>query len=133
MDQAFFLLCQMVVKLHFILCVPDSFLVMRQQGVLIGFVLRFIAFKYKLSKYFYLVNNPGFKYHIQFLFIIFIFSFVHNCSCCCCFWSHFQGFQTILTILEMSVSFSKLLVNHSFDSVIFHQMSSGMEQKDQQV
>uniref|UniRef100_A0A8D1R3R0 Leucine-rich repeat serine/threonine-protein kinase 2 n=1 Tax=Sus scrofa TaxID=9823 RepID=A0A8D1R3R0_PIG len=43
-----------------------------------------------------------------------------------------KGFQTILTILEMSVSFSKLLVNHSFDSVIFHQMSSGMEQKDQQ-
>ncbi|XP_045632489.1 leucine-rich repeat serine/threonine-protein kinase 2 isoform X4 [Ursus americanus] len=45
-----------------------------------------------------------------------------------------KGFQTILTILELSVSFSKLLVHHSFDSVIFHQMSSSiMEQKDQQV
>ncbi|XP_034883797.1 leucine-rich repeat serine/threonine-protein kinase 2 [Mirounga leonina] len=44
-----------------------------------------------------------------------------------------KGFQTILTILELSVSFSKLLVHHSFDSVIFHQMSSSiMEQKDQQ-
>ncbi|XP_040498272.1 leucine-rich repeat serine/threonine-protein kinase 2 isoform X4 [Ursus maritimus] len=45
-----------------------------------------------------------------------------------------KGFQTILTILGLSVSFSKLLVHHSFDSVIFHQMSSSiMEQKDQQV
>ncbi|GAB5573671.1 leucine-rich repeat serine/threonine-protein kinase 2 isoform X1 [Prionailurus iriomotensis] len=44
-----------------------------------------------------------------------------------------KGFQTILTILELSVSFSNLLVHHSFDSVIFHQMSSSiMEQKDQQ-
>ncbi|XP_021092171.1 leucine-rich repeat serine/threonine-protein kinase 2 [Heterocephalus glaber] len=44
-----------------------------------------------------------------------------------------KGFQTILAILELSVSFSKLLVHHSFDSVIFHQLSSGnMEQKDQQ-
>uniref|UniRef100_A0A452VIK4 non-specific serine/threonine protein kinase n=1 Tax=Ursus maritimus TaxID=29073 RepID=A0A452VIK4_URSMA len=44
-----------------------------------------------------------------------------------------KGFQTILTILGLSVSFSKLLVHHSFDSVIFHQMSSSiMEQKDQQ-
>ncbi|KAF4010351.1 hypothetical protein G4228_001649 [Cervus hanglu yarkandensis] len=44
-----------------------------------------------------------------------------------------KGFQTVLTILELSVSFSKLLVHHSFDSVIFHQLSSSiMEQKDQQ-
>uniref|UniRef100_A0A2K5F0K2 Leucine-rich repeat serine/threonine-protein kinase 2 n=1 Tax=Aotus nancymaae TaxID=37293 RepID=A0A2K5F0K2_AOTNA len=44
-----------------------------------------------------------------------------------------KGFQTILTILELSASFSKLLLNHSFDLVIFHQMSSNiMEQKDQQ-
>ncbi|XP_039079502.1 leucine-rich repeat serine/threonine-protein kinase 2 isoform X2 [Hyaena hyaena] len=44
-----------------------------------------------------------------------------------------RGFQTILRILELSVSFSSLLVHHSFDSVIFHQMSSNiMEQKDQQ-
>ncbi|XP_059967807.1 leucine-rich repeat serine/threonine-protein kinase 2 isoform X4 [Mesoplodon densirostris] len=44
-----------------------------------------------------------------------------------------KGFQTILTVLELSVSFSKLLVHHSFDSVIFHQLSSNiMEQKDQQ-
>ncbi|KAK2506954.1 hypothetical protein MC885_015145, partial [Smutsia gigantea] len=44
-----------------------------------------------------------------------------------------KGFQTILTILELSVSFSELLIHHSFDSVIFHQMSSSvMEQKAQQ-
>ncbi|KAB1269398.1 Leucine-rich repeat serine/threonine-protein kinase 2 [Camelus dromedarius] len=44
-----------------------------------------------------------------------------------------KGFQAIFTILELSVSFSKLLLQHSFDSVIFHQMSSGvLEQKDQQ-
>ncbi|XP_032104229.1 leucine-rich repeat serine/threonine-protein kinase 2 isoform X4 [Sapajus apella] len=43
-----------------------------------------------------------------------------------------KGFQTILTILELSASFSKLLLNHSFDLVIFHQMSSNVEQKDQQ-
>ncbi|XP_058414487.1 leucine-rich repeat serine/threonine-protein kinase 2 isoform X2 [Diceros bicornis minor] len=44
-----------------------------------------------------------------------------------------KGFQTILTILELSVSFSKLLVRHGFDSVVFHQLcSSIMEQKDQQ-
>ncbi|XP_058511638.1 leucine-rich repeat serine/threonine-protein kinase 2 isoform X2 [Ochotona princeps] len=45
-----------------------------------------------------------------------------------------KGFQAILAILELSVSFSKLLVHHSFDSVIFHQMSSGItEEKDQQL
>nr|XP_025855904.1 leucine-rich repeat serine/threonine-protein kinase 2 isoform X1 [Vulpes vulpes]XP_025855905.1 leucine-rich repeat serine/threonine-protein kinase 2 isoform X1 [Vulpes vulpes] len=44
-----------------------------------------------------------------------------------------KGFQTILTILELSMSFGKLLVHHSFDSVIFHQMSSSiLESKDQQ-
>ncbi|XP_036152931.1 leucine-rich repeat serine/threonine-protein kinase 2 isoform X1 [Myotis myotis] len=44
-----------------------------------------------------------------------------------------KGFQTVLTVLECSESFSKLLVHYSFDSVIFHQMSSSlMEQKDQQ-
>ncbi|XP_013361405.1 PREDICTED: leucine-rich repeat serine/threonine-protein kinase 2 [Chinchilla lanigera] len=44
-----------------------------------------------------------------------------------------KGFQTVLAILELSVSFSKLLVHHSFDSVIFHQLSSGiMERKDRQ-
>ncbi|XP_036108107.1 leucine-rich repeat serine/threonine-protein kinase 2 isoform X2 [Molossus molossus] len=44
-----------------------------------------------------------------------------------------KGFQTVLTVLELSVSFSKLLVRYSFDSVIFHQMSSClMEQKDRQ-
>ncbi|XP_010613731.1 leucine-rich repeat serine/threonine-protein kinase 2 isoform X1 [Fukomys damarensis] len=44
-----------------------------------------------------------------------------------------KGFQTVLAILELSVSFSKLLVHHSFDSVIFHQLSSGIvEQKDGQ-
>ncbi|KAM5335932.1 leucine-rich repeat serine/threonine-protein kinase 2 isoform 2-T2 [Glossophaga mutica] len=44
-----------------------------------------------------------------------------------------KGFQTVLTVLELSVSFSKLLVHYSFDSVIFHQMSSSiMEQKNQQ-
>uniref|UniRef100_A0A8C9DLZ9 Leucine rich repeat kinase 2 n=1 Tax=Prolemur simus TaxID=1328070 RepID=A0A8C9DLZ9_PROSS len=44
-----------------------------------------------------------------------------------------EGLQTILAILELSVSFSKLLVYHSFDSVIFHQLSSSiMEQKDHQ-
>ncbi|XP_077871012.1 leucine-rich repeat serine/threonine-protein kinase 2 isoform X3 [Ictidomys tridecemlineatus] len=44
-----------------------------------------------------------------------------------------KGFQTILAIFELSVSFPKLLVHHSFDSVIFHQMSSNiMEQKDPQ-
>ncbi|XP_073079894.1 leucine-rich repeat serine/threonine-protein kinase 2 isoform X2 [Manis javanica] len=44
-----------------------------------------------------------------------------------------KGFQTILAILELSVSFSELLVHHSFDSVIFHQMASSiMEQKAQQ-
>ncbi|XP_036914052.1 leucine-rich repeat serine/threonine-protein kinase 2 isoform X2 [Sturnira hondurensis] len=44
-----------------------------------------------------------------------------------------KGFQTVLTVLELSVSFSKLLVHYSFDSVIFHQMSSSIvEQKDQQ-
>ncbi|KAL1767452.1 leucine-rich repeat serine serine/threonine-protein kinase 2 [Sigmodon hispidus] len=43
------------------------------------------------------------------------------------------GLQTILAILEFSVSFSKLLVHYSFDLVIFHQMSSSiMEQKDEQ-
>ncbi|XP_005067184.1 leucine-rich repeat serine/threonine-protein kinase 2 isoform X1 [Mesocricetus auratus] len=43
------------------------------------------------------------------------------------------GLQTILAILELSVSFSKLLVHHSFDLVIFHQMSSSViEQKDEQ-
>ncbi|XP_073939233.1 leucine-rich repeat serine/threonine-protein kinase 2 isoform X2 [Castor canadensis] len=43
------------------------------------------------------------------------------------------GFQTILEILELSAPFSKLLLHHSFDSVIFHQMSTSiMEQKDQQ-
>uniref|UniRef100_A0A8C4KVI0 Leucine-rich repeat serine/threonine-protein kinase 2 n=1 Tax=Equus asinus TaxID=9793 RepID=A0A8C4KVI0_EQUAS len=45
-----------------------------------------------------------------------------------------KGFQAVLAILELSVSFSKLLVQHAFDSVIFHQLSSSiMEQKDQQV
>ncbi|XP_040834818.1 leucine-rich repeat serine/threonine-protein kinase 2 isoform X1 [Ochotona curzoniae] len=45
-----------------------------------------------------------------------------------------KGFLAILAILELSVSFSKLLVHHSFDSVIFHQMSSSItEQKDQQL
>uniref|UniRef100_A0A2K6GEA9 non-specific serine/threonine protein kinase n=1 Tax=Propithecus coquereli TaxID=379532 RepID=A0A2K6GEA9_PROCO len=44
-----------------------------------------------------------------------------------------KGLQTILAILELSVSFSKLLVHHSFDTVIFHQLSSNiMEQKDHQ-
>ncbi|KAL4839741.1 hypothetical protein H8958_008187 [Nasalis larvatus] len=44
-----------------------------------------------------------------------------------------EGFQTILAILKLSASFSKLLVHHSFDLVIFHQMSSNIvEQKDQQ-
>ncbi|XP_007941343.1 leucine-rich repeat serine/threonine-protein kinase 2 [Orycteropus afer afer] len=44
-----------------------------------------------------------------------------------------NGFQTILAILELSVSFSKLLVHYSFDSVIFYQMSSSItEQKNQQ-
>nr|XP_004611372.1 unnamed protein product [Sorex araneus] len=44
-----------------------------------------------------------------------------------------KGFQTILTVLELLPPFSKLLLHHSFDSVIFHQMSSGiLEQKDQQ-
>ncbi|XP_006888261.1 PREDICTED: leucine-rich repeat serine/threonine-protein kinase 2 [Elephantulus edwardii] len=44
-----------------------------------------------------------------------------------------NGFQTILAILELSISFSKLLVHYSFDSVIFYQLSSSiMEQKDQQ-
>ncbi|XP_062930979.1 leucine-rich repeat serine/threonine-protein kinase 2 isoform X1 [Cynocephalus volans] len=44
-----------------------------------------------------------------------------------------EGFQTTLAILELSISFSKLLVHYSFDSVIFHQMSSSiMELKDQQ-
>ncbi|ERE83184.1 leucine-rich repeat serine/threonine-protein kinase 2 [Cricetulus griseus] len=43
------------------------------------------------------------------------------------------GLQTILAILEFSVSFPKLLVHHSFDLVLFHQMSSSvMEQKDEQ-
>ncbi|XP_038199632.1 leucine-rich repeat serine/threonine-protein kinase 2 [Arvicola amphibius] len=43
------------------------------------------------------------------------------------------GLQTILAILELSASFSKLLVHYSFDLVIFHQMSSSvMEQKDEQ-
>lgn len=38
-----------------------------------------------------------------------------------------------MTMLELSVSFSKLLVHYSFDSVIFHQLSSSItEQKDQQ-
>lgn len=47
---------------------------------------------------------------------------------------HFQGLQTTLSILELSVSFSKLLVHYSFDVVIFHQMSSSVvEQKDEQV
>ncbi|KAK7816992.1 hypothetical protein U0070_014335 [Myodes glareolus] len=42
------------------------------------------------------------------------------------------GLQTILAILELSASFSKLLVHYSFDLVIFHQMSSNvMEQKDE--
>uniref|UniRef100_A0A8C5KHR9 Leucine-rich repeat serine/threonine-protein kinase 2 n=1 Tax=Jaculus jaculus TaxID=51337 RepID=A0A8C5KHR9_JACJA len=44
------------------------------------------------------------------------------------------GFQTILAILDLSASFSKLLVHHSLDSVIFHQMASSvLEQKDQQL
>lgn len=44
-----------------------------------------------------------------------------------------KGFQTILTMLELLPPFSKLLLHHSFDSIIFHQMSSGiLEQKDQQ-
>nr|XP_012385566.2 leucine-rich repeat serine/threonine-protein kinase 2 [Dasypus novemcinctus] len=44
-----------------------------------------------------------------------------------------NGFQTISAMLELSVPFSKLLLHHSFDSVIFYQMSSSiMEQKDQQ-
>ncbi|XP_023564370.1 leucine-rich repeat serine/threonine-protein kinase 2 [Octodon degus] len=44
-----------------------------------------------------------------------------------------KGFQTILAILELSASFSNLLVHHSFDAVIFHQLSSGItEQKDRQ-
>ncbi|ELK07161.1 Leucine-rich repeat serine/threonine-protein kinase 2 [Pteropus alecto] len=44
-----------------------------------------------------------------------------------------KGFQTILTMLELSESFSKLLVHYYFDSIIFHQMSSSlMEHKDQQ-
>ncbi|EDL04311.1 mCG141210, isoform CRA_b, partial [Mus musculus] len=43
------------------------------------------------------------------------------------------GLQTTLSILELSVSFSKLLVHYSFDVVIFHQMSSSVvEQKDEQ-
>ncbi|KAM6214295.1 leucine-rich repeat serine/threonine-protein kinase 2 [Rhynchocyon petersi] len=44
-----------------------------------------------------------------------------------------NGFQTILAILELSMSFSKLLVHYSFDSVLFYQMSSSItEQKDHQ-
>ncbi|KAM5251671.1 leucine-rich repeat serine/threonine-protein kinase 2 isoform 1-T1 [Hipposideros larvatus] len=44
-----------------------------------------------------------------------------------------QGFQTSLRMLELSESFSKLLVHYSFDSVVFHHLSSSlMEQKDQQ-
>lgn len=44
-----------------------------------------------------------------------------------------KGFQTILTLLELLPPFSKLLLHHSFDLVIFHQMSSSiLEQKDQQ-
>ncbi|KAM4882699.1 leucine-rich repeat serine/threonine-protein kinase 2 isoform 2-T2 [Thomomys bottae] len=43
------------------------------------------------------------------------------------------GFQTILALLDLSAPFSKLLSQHSFESVIFHQMSSGItEQKDPQ-
>ncbi|XP_042533479.1 leucine-rich repeat serine/threonine-protein kinase 2 isoform X2 [Dipodomys spectabilis] len=36
------------------------------------------------------------------------------------------GFQTILAILDLSEPFSKLLLHHSFESVIFHQMSLGI-------
>lgn len=37
-------------------------------------------------------------------------------------------------MLDLSVSFSKLLVHYSFDVVMFHQMSSGvLEQKNEQV
>ncbi|XP_066225062.1 leucine-rich repeat serine/threonine-protein kinase 2 isoform X1 [Saccopteryx leptura] len=44
-----------------------------------------------------------------------------------------KGFQTVLTMLELSVSSSKLLVHYFFDSVIFYQLTSSlMEQKDQQ-
>ncbi|KAM9672659.1 leucine-rich repeat serine/threonine-protein kinase 2 isoform 5-T5 [Trichechus inunguis] len=44
-----------------------------------------------------------------------------------------NGFQAILAILELSESFSKLLMHHSFDSVIFCHMSSSInEQKNQQ-
>ncbi|KAM8802869.1 leucine-rich repeat serine/threonine-protein kinase 2 [Rhynchonycteris naso] len=44
-----------------------------------------------------------------------------------------KGFHTVLTMLELSVSSSKLLVHYFFDSVIFHQLTSSlMEQKDQQ-
>ncbi|XP_048222345.1 leucine-rich repeat serine/threonine-protein kinase 2 isoform X6 [Perognathus longimembris pacificus] len=43
------------------------------------------------------------------------------------------GFQTIFAILDLSASFSKLLLHHSFESVIFYQMSSGItEPKDPQ-
>ncbi|XP_017652783.2 leucine-rich repeat serine/threonine-protein kinase 2 isoform X2 [Nannospalax galili] len=43
------------------------------------------------------------------------------------------GLQTVLAILELSVPFAKLLVHHSFDLVIFLQMSSSvMEPKDEQ-
>ncbi|XP_063119437.1 leucine-rich repeat serine/threonine-protein kinase 2 isoform X1 [Rattus norvegicus] len=43
------------------------------------------------------------------------------------------GLQTVLSMLDLSVSFSKLLVHYSFDVVMFHQMSSGvLEQKDEQ-
>lgn len=62
------------------------------------------------------------------------FPFTHSCSHYYYFWLYFQGFQTILAILELSVSFSELLVHYSFDSVIFHQLSSGIvEQKDRKV
>ncbi|XP_053413257.1 leucine-rich repeat serine/threonine-protein kinase 2 [Nycticebus coucang] len=45
-----------------------------------------------------------------------------------------KGFQTILAILDVSVSFSKLLVQYSLDSVIFHHLSSSTtEQKDHQL
>ncbi|XP_067420530.1 leucine-rich repeat serine/threonine-protein kinase 2 [Emydura macquarii macquarii] len=44
-----------------------------------------------------------------------------------------HGFHTILTILDLSPCFAKLLIHESFDTVIFYQMSMCFtEQRDQQ-
>lgn len=99
-------------------------------------VSKFTALKYKPNKCIYLPKGT-----LQVLstiyslaFISFVYSFLSIIILLLLTLSHFQGFQTVLTILELSVSFSKLLVDYSFDSVIFHQLSSSiMEQKDQQV